>query len=326
MPKCFNGVINIDIGLSDFHNYISTASKVVAPLQKKRKITYRSMKKFDQNDFQYDINMCPFHVGEVFDDIDDQHWFKEKLFMSTLEKHAPSKVRTVDKNQVPYMNSELRKAINQRNMWRGKHFRCRGNREFRKKYVKLRNKVVKLRNKSIRNYFMTRCNEQSDPRQFFNTVKPFLSNEAHSSNEIIILKENDTVITDPTEVADIFNLYYASIAKYEDDYDGLDMIDYDCVIQKHSTHDSVTNILKCNTSTTPFVFSLITTDQFTKYVNSMKCKKAVGHDGIKALFLKVAGDNSASSLCNLYNSCISSCSFPTSLKMAEISPIFKKKG
>ena len=260
------------------------------------------------------MNSGAFPFEALFDDIDDKHWFKQKLFMSTLEKHAPSKIRTIHKNQVPYMNSRLRKSINQRNMWRGKHFRNRNNKEFRTRYVKMRNKVVKLRNASIKNYFMTRCDEQASPKQFFKTVKPFLSNKSNCCNDKIILREKDDIISKPSEVAQIFNMYYASVAKYTNDYDGLDELDFNLAVRKHSQHSSVTLIINTVTPTTSFSFSHVTVDTFKKYINRLNCKKAVGHDDMQPFFLKLAGDNCINSLCGLYNSCISSCSFPTSLK------------
>ena len=70
-------------------------------------------------------------------------------FMSVLDKHAPIKTKTVN-TQVPYMNSALRKAINQRNMWRSKYFRNRNDKQLRMKYVVWRNRVVKLHKNSIR--------------------------------------------------------------------------------------------------------------------------------------------------------------------------------
>ena len=41
-------------------------------------------------------------------------------------------------------------------------------------------------------------------------------------------------------------------------------------------------------------------------------------------FFKMADANFASSLRTLFNKCISTCIFPTSMKMADMSPIFKK--
>ena len=47
------------------------------------------------------------------------------------------------------MNSELRKAMHNRNMWRGKHFRNKKDKYSRSMYVKWRNKVIKLHEKFL---------------------------------------------------------------------------------------------------------------------------------------------------------------------------------
>ena len=86
-----------------------------APSHPKHRFTYRSMKHFSENACQNDVDSIPFHVCGIFDDIDDANWMHAKLFMSILDEYAPIKTKT-EKAQVTYMNSKLRKAINQRNM------------------------------------------------------------------------------------------------------------------------------------------------------------------------------------------------------------------
>ena len=129
-PRSFSDSFNIDLGVSDFHNSIGVASKMFAPTQIKRKIYYRSMRKFNESSFQSDVNNIPFHVCDIFDDIDDKYWAHNLLVNDVLDSHAPLKTRSVSK-QVPYMNSLLRKCMNQRNMWRSKHFRDRKNKYYR---------------------------------------------------------------------------------------------------------------------------------------------------------------------------------------------------
>ena len=68
-PKSFVDVLNVDIGTSDFHNFVGVASRVFAPRQIRRKIIYRSMKNFHEDAFRADIERIPFHVSNVFDDI-----------------------------------------------------------------------------------------------------------------------------------------------------------------------------------------------------------------------------------------------------------------
>ena len=67
-----------------------------APSYSKHKITYRSMKHFSDIAFQNDVGSIPFHVSNIFDDIDDVYWMHDKLFMSVLDKHAPVKTKTVN--------------------------------------------------------------------------------------------------------------------------------------------------------------------------------------------------------------------------------------
>ena len=162
-----------------------------------------------------------------------------KLSMSVLDKHAPVKTKTGN-TQVPYMNSTLRKAINQRNMWRSKHFRNRSDKQLRMKYGMWRNHVVKLHKNSIRNYFTHRCNDNVGSKNFYKTIKPFLSTkQSHYSGSKIILKEYDSIISDVSKVADICNVYYESIAEYKFQSDGLDNLDFDEAIAKHASHTSI---------------------------------------------------------------------------------------
>ena len=108
-PKCFSGRVNIDFGCSDFHNFIAVASRMYVPEMPTRKITYRCMKHFSDRSFLEHIECVPFHVSEIFDDIDDVHWAHNHLLMSVIKHHAPLKTRFVKGKQLPYMNSDLRK-------------------------------------------------------------------------------------------------------------------------------------------------------------------------------------------------------------------------
>ena len=85
---------------------------------------------------------------------------------SIIDKHAPMKTKKVCQNNVPYMNSELRKLNYQRNMLRNKKNKnpCPENFE---RYRLLRNKCVKAKVKSQRKYFADRC-DGGPKNQHFN--------------------------------------------------------------------------------------------------------------------------------------------------------------
>ena len=213
----------------------------------------------------------------------------------------------------------------QRNMWRNRHFKNRQCTATRKKYTTLRNRVVKLQRKSVQHYFDQKCSTQAGAKNFYKVVKPFISNKSSQNNNgRIILREEENIISEPTNVAEIFNMYYSSLAQYKHEYDGLDTIDFVEIIDKHSSHSGVELIKNNITSGRVFDFSVVSVDIFHNYINSLDANKAIDHDGLNAKFLKLCGSHIAKPYCDLFNQCVNQSMFPTDMKLAEISPMFKK--
>ena len=79
-PKRFIEYLNCECPSSDFHKVIGGATKQYAPFEKPREIYYRSYKNFDDNEFIRDISNVPFHVGEIFDDVNELSRFTGSLF------------------------------------------------------------------------------------------------------------------------------------------------------------------------------------------------------------------------------------------------------
>ena len=167
------------------------------------------MKHFDHEDFNRDLSNVPFHVCDIFDDVDDIAWAQQHLLSSVINIHAPLKQRYLRANQVPYMNGQLRKAFHQRNMWRNKYFKDKRDPTARANYMRCRNNVVKLTKLSVNIYFKNKCEScHGNSKQFFKTVKPFLSNNSNNgSGNKIIFNENGKIVSDASEVAEIFNTF-----------------------------------------------------------------------------------------------------------------------
>ena len=53
-------------------------------------LTFRSIKKMDEDSFREDLKTAPcnWHVGSIFDLIDDQCFHWDSLFKSVLDDHA----------------------------------------------------------------------------------------------------------------------------------------------------------------------------------------------------------------------------------------------
>ena len=111
-PRRLTTVLNVPLGISDFHNFICVATRMCKPTKAIRQITYRSYKRFNETAYLHDLNCAPLHVSHIFTDVDDQYCFFNTILKQIMDQHAPIKHKTVKTKQLPYMNNTLRKAIN----------------------------------------------------------------------------------------------------------------------------------------------------------------------------------------------------------------------
>ena len=323
-PRCFNGVINLDYGSSDFHNLILTATKAHAPYVPRKKITYRSMQHFNEQSFVNDLCLVPFYVCNIFDDVDDIYWASSLLYTNILNEHAPLKTRQVRGQQAPHFNADLRKAMHLRNRCRSLHFKNKHNKKLRFDYTNSRNAVVRINKNSIATYFDKKCGPNASPRDFYPTVKPYLSSKMSGKSKII-LQEDGNIITDDLSIANIFNEFYANIAQYDNGcHDGLDLLDVQSAIYKHEGHPSISLIQSKINVESRFNFKCISCEDFYKCLKTIPSNKAPGHDGLSGRFIKMCDSRTIEHFCSIFNKCILECRFPHDLKIADISPVYKK--
>ena len=115
--------LKIICDLSDFHHMVCFATKIYAPIIKKRHIIYRSYKHFSEQTYTQDLSYIPFQVCEIFDRVDDAYWFSQSLIRQAIDNHATLKKRTIRKNEIRHMNCQLKKAINVKNMSKRKFYK-----------------------------------------------------------------------------------------------------------------------------------------------------------------------------------------------------------
>ena len=319
-PRKYIDVINSTFELSDFHNIIGASTRRFAPKLKPYPIKYRSYKRFSECDFLCDLENAPFHVANVFDDIDDMAWFTSKLISYTLDAHAPLKTKWVKKQSAPFMNSELRKTIFNRNMARN-DFNKYGKTHW-ETYRKRRNALTACRKKSIRNYFTKHCDIPS--KRFWPTISPFLSDKRKKGSSTISLNEGGKIVNDPAEVAKIFNNYYSNIAStigFDDK-----IVSVENALDKHKHHSSIVMIKEKRQDTQEcFDFHVVNSDTVKMHLKNFNPRKATGYDNIPGKIIKLACNELAKPLTNLINMSIVSNKFPGVMKYAEINPVYKKE-
>jgi hypothetical protein len=311
--------LNCSCPVSDHHNLIGGVTRRHAPIRKPRYIKYRSYKHFNDDDYITDVSYIPFHVCEIFDDVDDAAWLTSKLLIDVIDKHAPMKQRVLKYKPVPYMNAELRKAIFKRNMIRNK-FKKYG-KLFWEENRRMRNRVAALRKKSIRSYFSEKC--ANIDKSFWKTISPFMTNKSARNSENIILHEGDKIVNDDKEVANIFNEYFVNIASAIGSNKSVDSVD--AAIFEHAEHPSIVKIAKeFNHKKESFAFKAVSPSVIRAKLKNINSNKSTGYDDIPGKLLRIAHNELAMPLTYLLNSCICHSVFPDTMKPAEVSPVFKK--
>ena len=113
------------------------------------------------------------------------------MMQKVLNKHALLKSRVIRENQAPLMNKELSKAIMKRSQLKTKYNKTKQE-AVRNAYKKQRNLCVKLKQ-----YFVNKCQSWiMSNKNFWKTVKPFISNKTDRNESDIILIGNNNVIKD----------------------------------------------------------------------------------------------------------------------------------
>jgi len=322
-PQKIVSHLNISLGLSDFHNLVCAATRMHAPQTVQRKLIYRSFKRFDETKFTNDLKLAPFHVCDIFDDTDDVMWSFNYLLTEVVDYHAPVKIKILRKPQLPYMNGELRRAINVKSMLKRKYNKCKDNLNWQK-YRKQRNLVTSLKRKSIQNYFDQRCNGNTN-KHFWKTVRPFVTNR-QTAGSCVSLFDDDKLVTKPAEVVTLFNKHFIDIASDLKEPDETICQPINKVIEFYNSHPSVLTInaeMDFENFNT-FRFTKVSSEEIFKNINQLKVGKTCGYDKIPARILKAGASVLTFSLTNFINRCIEDARFPDLCKNSEVTPVYKK--
>ena len=209
------------------------------------------------------------------------------------------------------MNKTLSKEIMKRSNLRNKYLKSRSE-EDRQRFRKQRNLCVSLLRKTKRSYY-SNLNEKNviDNRKFWKTVKPMLSNK-FVNNEKITLVDNEKIITNDKEIAKVLNDFFSNIIKTlnipkKDHTDSIVENVRDPTLKailKYRKHPSILAIKRKLKSGPAFTFNK--------------------EDDIPTKIIKQNSDIFSNFLCPSFNNMIDVRIFPTSLKLANITTVYKK--
>ena len=336
-PKCIDLILTnrdrsvhstttIETGLSDFHKMILTVLKTKYQKIGPSVINYRSYKNFNESDFKRDLCEAMSNSNPT-----DYVSFQD-VFNEVLDKHAPTKKKYVRANHAPFMTRALRKAIMLRSRLRNKHNKSRTAENWNN-YRKQRNRCVKLFRQAKKDYYgKLDINLVTDNRKFWKTVKPALSDKCQSNNKIVLV-EDDEIISDDIEVAEIFNRFFVTVTEslgikennenISDTEGILDPIEKS--VQRYSNHPSILKIKSHFLNVESFTFNPVSLEEMETEIKRLNPKKATTFKNIPPKILKNNSDICSEPLREIFNNCIGSSTFPDELKCADVSSLHKQK-
>ena len=181
---------------------------------------------------------------------------------------------------------------------------------------------------SVKNFFETRCNSQftENPKRYWDTIKPFVTDKkVRSGSTCFTLKLGNDIINDASTVSNAFNEFFSTVADHigtSSPLVGSETIDD--IVKAYDTHESIVKIRSQINKESCFSFEAANQNQIYKLLNDTDTKKATGYDGIPPKMLKISASELCKPITNIINLSIRESCFPPQLKLAEVSPLYKK--
>lgn len=88
-----------------------------SPKSKPSYVTVRSFKNYREESFVNDLSLVPWHVVDIFHNVNDKLSVFSKLFMDILDVHAPVKRIKLKSRPNPFVTPEIRALMKTRDMW-----------------------------------------------------------------------------------------------------------------------------------------------------------------------------------------------------------------
>ena len=251
--------------------------------------------------------------------------------MDILNNHAKVKMKYIRANNAPFMTRSLTKAIMNRSRLKNR-FSKNPNKENELRYKKQRNYCVNLLKREKKLYFSSlNIDSISNSKKFWKTIKPYFS-EKTIINKKIILVDEENIISNDGQVADIMNDYFSNVVSYLDiqgytnnSYTrNVELNEILNAVNKFQKHPSIIKIKENIHVTEPFFFTIPNILETRIEIDKLNKNKPTTENNIPSKILKENSDTCAPFLTKIYSDSVNQGKFPLALKNADITPGHKK--
>ena len=164
-------------------------------------------------------------------------------------------------------------------------------------------------------------------KKFWKNVAPLFSNKIKSKERIALI-ENENIISNDKKIAETFHKFFSNVVKClhisPNPYLISGTSQTDPVFQSIEKLKKINIKKRMNNSSHTFSFKFETQEKFSKLIQNLNCNKATQQYDIPIKILKENSEIFSYILCHNFNNSLFSKVFPSSLKKADITPVYKK--
>jgi hypothetical protein len=176
------------------------------------------------------------------------------------------------------------------------------------------NKIIKLTKKEYYHDLFTKCFNNS--KKMWEVLNTLARNKVQNNNVTIpkLLLQTGP-ITEGNEVCEVFNQFFATIGS---------TLASEIPNKYHASSDDI--LMYANDHKHDILltqFRICTRDEVSKIIDALDTNTSTGIDGVSTKAIKCIKTAILQSLTSCINKCLSEGTFPDSLKIAKVSPIYK---
>ena len=264
-----------------------------------------NFKKADFDKFRCLLSTSPWQNVTLLDDVNECVSMWSDMFIKIAEACVPHQNVIIRPKDKPWMNSEIRKCINNRRKLFHK-FKRSSLDSVKNDYKQLRNKIVSMA-KEAKNAYEVKtesilCNTATKPKQWWSVLKREIKGSKKS--EIPSIVHGTDNIHDNSKKAEGVNNYFIQQSTVDDN---------DMILPPLADHDypDIEDLL-------------ITSDQVKNILSTLDCSKWTGCDQIGNRLLKKAAIPISQILCHIFNKSLTNGIYPETWKRALVIPLYKK--
>ena len=316
--ETFSG--NLTTGISD-HLPQFLLIKKSFKYKNSKNIFVRDWKNFDEENFLLDFLASDWDTILALENKDPNFSFDSffKQLSGLLNRYVPTRKLThkeIELKQKPWLTVGIRKSIYKRDKLLKQSIKAKdeiSKTNLFKQYKIYRNNIVNLIRISKQNFFKNYFIENSNnSRKIWQGINDFLLRNKNKNNNNITLNFRNENVSDPLEVANIFNNFFSSIA---DDI--------------RSTIPPVFNNFKQYLKEpilNSFFLERVSISEVSRTINSLSPSKASGPNSIPPNILSLLNIDISNILSKIINLSFETGIFPSSLKLVKVIPVYKNKG